>query len=48
MNFENLPEWAVSDEARVWYFGFALGALVRITRAGIRWFKRVNSAERGE
>jgi hypothetical protein len=45
MDFSQFPEWATSDEARVWYLGFALAAMVRIAKAGLRWFKRVNASE---
>lgn len=36
----SLPSWATSPEAQAWVYGFGAGALVRITRAALRWFKR--------
>jgi len=36
-----VPAWAVSEEARVFFDGFAAGALLRLFRAALRWFKRV-------
>jgi hypothetical protein len=41
MNFTtiSLPAWAVSDEAKAWFYGFVSMALVRVFRAGLRWFK---------
>ncbi|MFT3869860.1 MAG: hypothetical protein QM715_15530 [Nibricoccus sp.] len=43
MNFENLPEWALTDEAKVFALGMMFGALVRLTRTGLRWVRRVGS-----
>lgn len=36
-----IPAWAVDDEARAWFAGFALGCILRVIRAALRWFKRV-------
>jgi len=37
------PAWAVSDDAQAWFAGFLMAALVRIFRAGLKWFKRVGN-----
>jgi|GEM_PF-4715388 len=41
--FQNVPAWATSDEALAWYYGFALAGGIRLCRAGLRWFRRVDS-----
>ena len=42
MNWTTLtiPAWAVSLEAQAWFYGFAIGATVRIFRTVLRWVKR--------
>jgi hypothetical protein len=37
------PEWATSDDAKAWFVGFVVGALVRLVKSGLRWFKRVSN-----
>jgi len=48
MNFSDLPShipaWATTDEAVAWFYGFAIGATVRIFRAGLKWVKRIGDA----
>lgn len=34
------PSWVRSDAAKMWLAGFIVGALVRLFRAALRWFKR--------
>jgi hypothetical protein len=43
--FQNLdfPSWATTDDAMVFWMGFAVACCIRIIRAGIRWFRRVGS-----
>jgi len=42
----SLPSWATTDAAICFYYGFAMGATVRIYRAAMKWMKKVgNSAE---
>jgi len=38
-----VPAWAVSDEARVFAWGFAFGMLVRLTRSLIRHLRRAGT-----
>lgn len=37
----SLPSWAVTPEAQAWCLGLGAACMVRILRAGLRWFKRV-------
>lgn len=39
----SLPSWAVTDEAQAWMLGLGAAAMVRVFRAGLRWFKRMGS-----
>jgi hypothetical protein len=39
----SLPAWAVSAESQAWFYGLGAGALIRVTRASLRWFKRVDT-----
>jgi hypothetical protein len=40
-----LPLWATTDEAAAFFYGFCVGATVRIFRAGLRWMKRIPGNE---
>lgn len=37
----SLPEWAVSQEAQAFWLGLGVGVMVRLVRAGMRWFRRI-------
>jgi len=37
------PLWVTSDAMKAFLMGFITGALVRIFRAALRWFKAVGS-----
>jgi len=37
------PDWAVSDEAKAWFYGVLFMSGVMIFRAGLRWFKRAGA-----
>jgi hypothetical protein len=39
----SLPAWAVTPEAQAWVLGLGAAGMVRVFRAGLRWFKRVSS-----
>lgn len=43
-----LPPWATTDEAKTWVLGFVFGALVRITRSSLLWFRRAGQESYGE
>lgn len=36
-----LPTWAASEYAQAWLYGFVFTGVVLVTRAALRWFKRV-------
>ena len=38
-----IPSWAETDEAKAWFLGLGAAVMVRVFRAGIRWFRRVGS-----
>lgn len=40
---EFIPDWAVTDEAKVFAFGFAFAMLVRLTRSIIRHVRRAGT-----
>jgi hypothetical protein len=42
-----IPDWATTDEALAWFYGFAVGASVRVFRAGLRWVKRIGEETTG-
>ena len=42
-----VPLWADTDEAKCFFYGFAVGATVRIFRAACKWFKNAEGRERG-
>ncbi|MBL9214401.1 MAG: hypothetical protein JNG83_02885 [Opitutaceae bacterium] len=37
-----LPDWAISPEMAVFFFGFATAAGIRLVRSALRWFKRAD------
>jgi len=37
------PAWASSDAAMCWLMGFITGAIIRIFRAALRWFKKTGT-----
>jgi len=37
------PDWALSHTMRMWLAGIVIGALIRILRAALRWFKKASS-----
>lgn len=39
----DLPDWATTDEAKAWFLGFVAMGMVRLFRAGLRWFKRAGA-----
>lgn len=38
----SLPAWAVTQDAQAFWLGFGAASMVRIFRAGLRWFHRVS------
>jgi len=42
------PSWAGSYAAKAWLFGVIFGALARLTRYALRWFKRAGTENVGD
>lgn len=39
----NFPDWAQTVYAQAWLMGIVVGAMIRIFRAGLKWFRAVGN-----